>query len=179
MLIVLLSFLLACLDVESFDPRPFVSTAINDFLTRKESENSDVFGVLIMNHNINGSDIIEITILPEDSHWKFLLSNVDSLGTSLISISYIERNNKLFYWNTDDSCLTQEVYDVLLKYDFIERRDVPTQEWLIGERGYFQDGTKNHQYYFCKYTPERFKRRYSSIRKLPKRMKCKSTITNY
>lgn len=170
--------MLACQDVEPFDPRPFVSTAINDFLTRKESKSSDVFGVLIMNHNINGSDIIEITILPVDSQWKFLLSNADSLGTSFISISYIERGNKLFYWNTDDSGLTQEVYDILLKYDFIERRDVPTQEWLIGERGRFQDGTKDHQYYFCKCNPVRFKRRYSSIVKPPKRMKCKSTVTN-
>lgn len=173
MLTILLLFLITCCDTTAaFDVRPFVSTAINDFLTRKEAGNSDVFGVLIMNHKIDYSDIIEVTILPEDAQWKFLLSNADSLGTPFVSISYIERNDKLFYWNVDDSCLTQEVYDILLKYDFIERRDVPSQEWLLGERGYFQDGVKNHSYYFCKCNPESFKRRYSSVMKLPKRMKC-------
>ena len=149
--------------------RPYVSTAIDDFLTRKEACNSEVFSVFIMNHKIDNSIVIEITILPEDAQWKFLLSNADSLGTPFVSISYIERNDKLFYWYVDDSCLTQEVYDILLKYDFIERRDVPSREWLLGERGYFQDGVKNHQYYFCKCNPERFKRRYASVTKLPKR----------
>lgn len=173
MLIILLSLLFSCHDTTAMlDMRPFVSTAIDDFLTRKEADSSDVFGVLIMNHKNDGSDIIEVSILPEDSQWKFLLSNEDSLGTPFISISYIERNGKLFYWEVNDSCLTPEVYDVLLKYDFIERRDVPSQEWLLG-RGYFRDGVKNHQYYFFKSNPEWFKRRYSSISKLPKNFKCK------
>ncbi|MBQ3512062.1 MAG: hypothetical protein IJA30_07200 [Bacilli bacterium] len=173
MLTILLVLLFTCHDTTtSFDVRPFVSTAIDDFLTRKEADRSDVFGVLLMNHKIGDSDILEVCILPEDSKWKFLLSNADSLGTSYVSISYIERNDKLFYWNVNDSCLTQDVYDVLLKYDFIERRDVPNQEWLMGERGYFLDGVRSHQYYFCKCNSEHFKRRYSSVVKLPKRMKC-------
>ena len=173
MLIIILSLLFGCYDTsDTLDVRPFVNTAIDDFLTRKESDKSNVFCVLIMNHKIYDFDVLEVTILPEDPQWKFLLSNADSLGTSFISISYIERDNKLFYWNTDDSCLTQEVYDVLLKYDFIERRDVPDQSWLLG-RGYFQDETKNHQYYFCKCNHERYKRRYSSVTKFPKRMGCR------
>ena len=174
MLTILLSLLFSCCDtMKRLDVKPFVFAAVDDFLIRKESESSDVFCISIMNYNIDGSDIIEITILPEDSQWKFLLSNADSLGTSFISISYIERDNKLFYWNTDNSYLTQEVYDVLSKYDFIERRDVPSQEFLIGERGHFQDGVKHHHYYFCKSNHNNNKRRYSSITKLPKRMKCK------
>ena len=173
MLIILLSLFFSSYDTTStLDLRPFVSTAVDDFLTRKEARSSDVFGVLIMNHEIAGPDIVEVTISPEDSHWKFLLSNADSLGTPFVSIAYLERNGKLFYWNVDGSCLTKEVYDVLLKYDFIERRDVPSQEFLIGERGYFQDGVKNYQYYFCKYNPKHYKRRYSSISRLPKRMRC-------
>ena len=82
------------------------------------------------------------------------------MGTSFVSISYIERDGKLFYWDTDDSCLTQEIYEVLLKYDFIERRNVPSQEYLLGERGYFQDEVKH------------YKRQYSSVAKLPKGMRC-------
>ena len=87
------------------------------------------------------------------------------MGTSFVSISYIERDGKLFYWDIDDSSLTQEVYDVLLKYDFIERRDVPSQEYLLGERGYFQDEVKQSN-------PNDYKRRYSSVAKLPKGMRC-------
>lgn len=173
MLTILLSLLFTCCDsTKVFDVRPFVSMSIDDFLTRKDAGSSDVFGVLINNHKIDDSDIIEVVILPEDPQWKFLLSNADSLGTPVVSISYIERNGKLFYWDVADLGLTQEVYDILLKYDFIERRDVPSQEWLLGERGYFQDGVKIHQYYFCKCNPDSFKRRYSSVTKLPKRMKC-------
>ena len=173
MLTILLSLFLSCNDaVREYDVRSFVTTAIDDFLTQKEASASDVFCVLIEDYVIDGSEIIGVTILPQDSRWKFLLSNEDSLGTSFVSISYIERDGKLFYWDTDDSCLTQEVYDVLLKYDFIERRDVPSQEYLLGERGYFQDGVKNYQYYFCKSNPNDYKRRYSSVAKLPKRMKC-------
>ena len=173
MLIILLSLFFSCYDTTAtLELRPFVSTAIDDFLTRKEASSSDVFGVLIMNHEIAGSNIVEVTISPEDSQWKFLLSNEDSLGTPFVSISYIERNGKLFYWNVDGSYLTKEVYNVLLKYDFIERRNVPSQEFLIGARGYFQDGVKNHQYYFCECNPKYYKRRYSSISRLPKRMRC-------
>ncbi len=172
MLIILLTLLFTCRDTTTaIDERPFVCTAIEDFLTRKDASSSDVFSILISYHKIEDSEIIGVCILPEDSNWKFLLSNADSLGTSYISISYIERDNKLFYWYTDNSYLTQEVYDVLLKYDFIERRDVPDHGWLL-ERGYIQDGVKNYQYYFCKCNHKRFKRRYSSITKLPKRIRC-------
>lgn len=158
--------------ISTLDVKPFVSTAIDDFLTQKEAGSSDVFSVLIEDYVIDGSEIIGVTILPKDSRWKFLLSNEDSLGTSFVSISYIERDGKLFYWDTDDSCLTQEIYEVLLKYDFIERRNVPSQEYLLGERGYFQDGVKHYQYYFCKSNPNDYKRRYSSVAKLPRRMRC-------
>ena len=37
-----------------------MSTAIDDFLTRKEARSSDVFGVLIMNHKTAGSDITSV-----------------------------------------------------------------------------------------------------------------------
>ena len=155
------------------DVKPYVETALNDFVNRKDAALSNVFYILIQKHKIDNLDVLELSVLPEDEHWKFLLSNCDSLGTHCVSIDYVERDYKLFYWDVDGANLTQEVYNVLLKYDFIERRDVPNQEWLIGERGYFQDGVKNQQYYFCKSDPKHFKRRYSSASKLPKRMKCR------
>ena len=47
MLILLLSLSLNCQDTAAtFDVRPFVSTAIDDFLTRKDADESDVFGTL-------------------------------------------------------------------------------------------------------------------------------------
>lgn len=173
MLTLLLSiFFNYLVSTEIFDVKPFVSTAIDDFLTRKDAQTSDVFCVLINSHKIGDSDVVEVTILPEDMECKFLLSNEDSLGTPAVSISYIERNGKLFYWNVDGLCLTQEVYEVLFKYDFIERRNVPSQEWLLG-RGSFQDRVKSNQYYFCECNSEYFKRRYASIVKIPKRIRCR------
>ena len=102
MLTLLLSiFFTYLVSTEIFDVKPFVSTAIDDFLTRKDAQTSDVFCVLINSHKIGDSDVVEVTILPEDMECKFLLSNEDSLGTPAVSISYIERNGKLFYWNVD------------------------------------------------------------------------------
>ena len=155
------------------DVKPYVETALNDFICRKDAALSNVFSILIQTHKIDNSDVLELSFLPEDKHWKFLLSNSDSLGTPYVSIDYLERDCKLFYWYVDGANLTQDVYDVLLKYDFIERRDVPNQEWLIGARGYFQDGVKICQYFFSKSDPKHFKRRYSSVKKLPKRMNCR------
>ena len=155
------------------DVKPYVETVLNDFICRKDAALSNVFSILIQTHKIDNSDVLELSFMPEDKHWKFLLSNSDSLGTPYVSIDYLERDCKLFYWYVDGANLTQDVYDVLLKYDFIERRDVPNQEWLIGARGYFQDGVKTQQYYFCKSDPKHFKRRYSSVNKLPERMKCR------
>ena len=71
--------------ISTLDVKPFVSTAIDDFLTQKESGSSDVFSVLIEDYVIDGSEIIGVTILPEDSRWRFLLSNEDSLGTSSVA----------------------------------------------------------------------------------------------
>ena len=159
--------------LEGFDVKPYVETALNDFVNRKDAALSNVFYILIQKHKIDNLDVLELSVLPEDEHWKFLLSNCDSLGSHCVSIDYVERDCKLFYWDVDGANLTQDVYNVLLKYDFIERRDVPNQEWLIGERGYFQDGVKTQQYYFCMSDPKYFKRRYSSASKLPKRMKCR------
>lgn len=158
---------------DSFYVRPFVETAINDFLKRKDASKSDVFSIGISEYKNNISDVIKLSVFPQDSLWRFLLSNADSLGTKEISISYIEIDNKLFYWDVNDSYLSPEVYDILIKYDFIERRNVPTQGWLVGERGHFDDGNKINQYYFCKTDPIRFKRTYSVYYKPPQRIKCK------
>jgi len=159
--------------IDSFDFNPFVETVIDDFLRRKDASHSNVFSIGIWEYKNNISDIIKLDVFPQDSLWRFLLSNADSLGTKEVSISYIEKDNKLFYWDVSDSWLTQEVYDILMKYDFIERRDVPNQGWLVGERGYFDDGDKIYQYYFCKTDPNHFKRRYSVYHKPPQRIKCK------
>lgn len=159
--------------IDSFDFSPFVETVIDDFLRRKDASHSNVFSIGIWEYKNNISDIIKLDVFPQDSLWRFLLSNADSLGTKEVSISYIEKDNKLFYWDVSDSWLTQEVYNVLMKYDFIERRDVPNQGWLVGERGYFDDGDKIYQYYFCKTDPNHFKRTYSVYPKPPQMIKCK------
>ena len=159
--------------IDSFDFNPFVETVIDDFLRRKDVSHSNVFSIGIWEYKNNISDIIKLDVFPQDSLWRFLLSNADSLGTKEVSISYIEKDNKLFYWDVSDSWLTQEVYDILMKYDIIERRDVPNQGWLVGERGYFDDGDKIYQYYFCKTDPNHFKRTYSVYPKPPQMIKCK------
>ena len=87
-MLTLLLLLFSCsITTATLDVKPFVSTAIGDFLTQKEAGSSDVFSVLIENYEIDGSEIIGLTIIPNDSQWKFLLSNADSLGTSFVSIS--------------------------------------------------------------------------------------------
>lgn len=86
------------------DVKPYVETALNDFICRKDAALTNVFSILIQTHKIDNSDV---------------------LGK------------------------------------------------LIGARGYFQDGVKICQYFFSKSDPKHFKRRYSSVKKLPKRINCR------
>lgn len=155
------------------DLEPFIYTTLNDFMKRKDKKRSDVFSLFIRKYRIQNCDVVNITVLPHNDNWKFLLSNADSLGSSVVSIAYVEREGKLFYWNVDGSYLTQDVYNVLQKYDFIEHRDVPDQSWIRFERGEYRDGEKNYSYYFCKEDPNHFRRTYLPYPKPPKRMRCK------
>ncbi|MBR2128691.1 MAG: hypothetical protein IJ940_07490 [Bacteroidales bacterium] len=142
-------------------------------MKRKDKKRSDVFSLFIRKYRIQNCDVVNITVLPHNDNWKFLLSNADSLGSSVVSIAYVEREGKLFYWDVDGSYLTQDVYNVLQKYDFIEHRDVPDQSWIRFERGEYRDGEKNYSYYFCKKDPNHFRRTYLPYPKPPKRMRCK------
>lgn len=164
------SFQIEPKDTADVDVRPYVHTVIEDFKKRKDVKESDVVSLLIREMEIKGKDVIEISVFPEDSLWRFLLSNADSLGSPAVSIEYEEIDGQLFYWDVEGNVLTQEVYDKLMEYDFIERRDVPDRRYLVGERGCFQDGTKTHQYFFLKGNHKRFKRRYEICFCPPKRM---------
>lgn len=159
----------------SFDVNlgPFINTTLNDFMKRKDKNRSDVFHLVINKYRIRNCDVVNITVMDKNDNWKFLLSNADSLGSSVVSISYEEREGKLFYWDVVGSCITQDVYDVLMKYDFIERRNVPDQFWIRFERGEYRDGVKHYSYFFCKEDPNHFRRTYTPYFKPPKRMKCK------
>ncbi len=175
MITILFSFLFCIFQTDTkdstdIDISPYVRTVINDFFKRKDAKESNVFSLLIREIRISNKDVIGITVLPEDSAWKFLLSNADSLGSAVVSIKYEEHCGKLFYWDVKGNTLTQDVYEKLMEYNFIERRDVPDQRWLLGERGYFQDGKKNLQYFFVKGNHKNFKRKYQSVYSPPKRM---------
>ena len=172
---ILLSLLFCSFQIEpeytaDVDVRPYVHTVIEDFKKRKDVKESSVFSLLIGEIEIKGKDVIEISVIPKDSLWRFLLSNVDSLGSHAVSIEYEEIDGQLFYWYVEGNVLTQEVYDKLMEYDFIERRDVPDRRYLVGEGSCFQDGTKTHQYFFLKGNHKRFKRRYEIYSCPPKRM---------
>ena len=75
--------------IDSFDFNPFVETVVDDFLRRKDASHSNVFSIGIWEYKNNISDIIKLDVFPQDSLWRFLLSNADSLGTKEVSISYI------------------------------------------------------------------------------------------
>ncbi len=157
-------------DTVEIDVRPYIETAVDDFMKRKDAALSKVCSVQIDFCKIRGDAVIGISVIPKDSLWKFFLSDIDTIGTSYVSISYIERGGSLFYWYVDGNTLTQETYDKLDEYDFIERRNVPDHSWLLGESGCFDDGKKVHQYYFNCGKHDRFKRRYHIATCLPKCM---------
>lgn len=162
-------------DTVEIDVRPYIETAADDFMKRKDAAQSNVCSILIDCCKIHRDAVIGITVIPKDSLWEFLLSDIDTIGTSYVSISYIERENFLFYWYVDGNVLTQEIYDKLDEYDCIERRNVPDHSWLIGEGVCFNDGQKVHQYYFSCGNPARFRRTYHTVQRLPKRMFIRKT----
>lgn len=147
--------------------RPFIETAISDFLKRKDAKKSDVFSIMTSYHAVGGEDAICVSVHPQGDAWKFLLAETEGIGSPHVSVSYIEQDGKMFYWCIDGGVLTQEVYDMLVKYDFVEHRGADLQESLNLERGCFDDGTKVQQYYFRKSDPSQFKRTYSIWTKLP------------
>lgn len=147
--------------------RPFIETAISDFLKRKDAKKSDVFSIMTSYHAVGGEDAVCVSVHPHGDAWKFLLAETEGIGSPHVSVSYIEQDGKMFYWCIDGGVLTQEVYDILVKYDFIEHRGTGLQESLNLERGCFDDGTKVQQYYFRKSAPSQFKRTYSIWTKLP------------
>ena len=163
------SFQIEPKDTADVDVRPYVHTVIEDFKKRKDVKESDVVSLLIREMEIKGKGVIEISVFPEDSLWRFLLSNADSLGSPAVSIEYEEIDGQLFYWNVEGNVLTQEVYDKLMEYDFIERRDVPDRRYLVGERQ-FPGREKDQSVFFLKGNHKRFRRRYEICFCPPKRM---------
>ena len=71
---------------------------------------------------------------------------------------YMEKNNKLYYWYDDDYPLTQDVVDVLNKFNVIEKiESIAMVEFII------DDGKKGASYYFCRDNFSKYKKVVSTI----------------
>ena len=151
------------------DELSYIQTAIDDFCQRKDMRKSDIFSVLYDTLTVNGTSLIQVSFCPDDTISCHLLSNADSIGKPYyIGISYIEKYQKLFHWINDDAnpILDEKTYNILVKYNYIKRVNVPTHEYLL-RGGFLDDGTKTRQYYFIEGDPSKFKRTYSIWFKLP------------
>ena len=51
---------------------------------------------------------------------RFIFTPADTLGSDFIQYSFAERDGRLFVWMDSTAVVTQELIDVLEKYNFIE-----------------------------------------------------------
>ena len=148
-------------------------TAIEDFVKTSARKESNVFSISSANYRVSRNhnlvELIKVSISSKDSSWTFLMSNSDSIGKPYIyNIGLEERDGKLFYWDKEgEGILTQEIYDKLTEYNFIKHVDVPSQEWLVGAIGCFDDSKKVTQYYFELGNSRKFKKTRSIWTKIP------------
>lgn len=93
------------------------------------------------------SGVIDENKLYTHSH-IYVGAEADSIG--FFPSQFLVVNEKLFYWHDPKQKITQELFDVLYKYDRISTINWPT--WTI------DDAKKGADYYFCKNNLRKYKR---------------------
>jgi len=149
-----------------------VNSAISDFIkTSKLIKKLSTFSILITDID-NGILIIGIV----EANDKIYPRESNKVGTydDIFPTKYKEVNNKLFYWNDSTQVITQEIIDVLEKYNHIDFDW--SKEYAIPPIAH-DDGQEGMVYYFCKDDYKKYKKtKASTIKKHynPPKLKCNS-----
>jgi|AGTN01.1.fsa_nt_gi hypothetical protein len=132
-----------------------IKIAINDFLDKCSLRKTDsVFSLSIY---IDNDAILGISISGVHEN-KIYPSSKDRIGelTDIFPSRYIERDGKLLYWGDSTRILSEEIVNILAKYNQIDSTFVNDEkaypEFVIDEK------IKSADYYFCKRDITKFKR---------------------
>ncbi|PXV66877.1 hypothetical protein CLV62_104138 [Dysgonomonas alginatilytica] len=132
-----------------------IRIAVNDFLDKCSLQKTD--SVFSVNIYIDNDDILGVSISSVHEN-KIYPSTKDKIGaeTNIFPSHYIERNNKLIYWGDSTQILSNEIVNVLSKYNQIDSTFINDEkaypEFVINEK------IRGAHYYFCKKDLSQFKR---------------------
>ena len=101
---------------------------------------------------------VEISASPE---YKFLITSNTKVGSKgYLPSRHIIKEGKLFYWFDDSYPLTQEMLDLLWKYNLLQDDD---SGLIIFPDNPINDSKKGADYYFCKNDLSKYKRVVTNI----------------
>lgn len=96
-----------------------------------------------------------------DSDYKFLFTTNIKVGNiTHLPSRHIVKDGKLFYWYDDSYPLTQEMLDILWKYNLLLDDE---DGWIIIPDNPIDDSQKGAHYYFCKSDLSEYKRVITNI----------------
>lgn len=135
----------------------------------------DIYTSIYTTADTLGPDIIQYQYIE-----RFIFTPADTLGSDFIQYRFAEKDGRLFLWQDSTAVVTQELIDILEKYNCIEfvPRD---RQWYLGENAIIDDGARVLEYWFCPMPSTKFTRRFltppfqrffNNNRKDPPRLKC-------
>ena len=144
-----------------------IKNAINDFSKTKAYKKDRVFGITYKEIR---ESILFISILEREEN-KYLYSITKPIEENILPSRYFEKDNKLFIWWDGNKKLSQEMFNVLKKYNMLKDDE---GGWITFLDYAMDDKKKATTYYFCKNDLKEFKRIITNISdiNLPK-LKCK------
>lgn len=105
-------------------------------------------------------DVATVTI-SASPEYKFLFTKSTIVGSKgKLPSRFLVKDHKLFYWFDDNYPLTQEMLDVLWKYNLLQDDD---DGWIVMPDNPTNDSQKGADYYFCKNDFTKYKRVVTNI----------------
>ena len=131
-----------------------INNSIVDFThTSNLSKTDSVFTISVI--DINEETIIIGISVPSEVVYP---TNKNKVGTfdNKFPTKYIINNSKLFFWNDSTQIITQEIFDILKQYNYIDFSRSELSYILVG--GVHNDGVKGVVYYICKNNLKNYKK---------------------
>ena len=159
--------LIGCASVKNTEAKKNIDPihiAINDFIRSPKPKN--FWGkktIYIHMHDVNDSIVGFILLHTENKELIKEGENIVGTYQTYFPTDYLEKGNKLFYWNDSTKAVTQEILDKLYQYNILEI--------LSPESVYVTSHQKCFVYYFCKNNFSKFERIISRYYE-PPQIKC-------
>lgn len=146
-------------------PEDAINKAISNFLEEELIESDTVFYITVESPVVylevkdsNGTqkflpkkkyeEIVGVSIIPYKGRYPILSSDYNKFSEYKIASRYIEKNERLFYWDDKDKPVGQDIVSAFEKYGLIYYVDHSYELLPEVQQGLKDEGGVN--YYFCK-----------------------------